>query len=75
MQKRLLVIQPDGLISWLNHLENTWQISEQESKDLLALADLLNIYNVPFAEYSFTRLRTNLYLHPCMIETDPPLSR
>lgn len=70
MQKRLLVIQPDGLISWLNNLENTGQITEQENKDLLTLAKLLNIYNVPNTEYSFMRLRTNLYLHPCLLSAD-----
>ena len=71
MQKRLLVIQPDGLISWLNNLENTGQITEKEGKDLRTLAELLNIYNIPFTEHSFMRLRTNLYLHPSMIQTNP----
>ena len=74
MQKRLLVIKPKGLISWLSNLENTGQITEQESKDLLTLAELLDIYNVPFTEHSFMRLRTNLYLHPCMLPKDPILS-
>ena len=69
IQKRLLVIKPAELITWLNNLENTGQITEQESKDLLTLAEQLNIYNLPLTEYSFMLLSTNLYLHPSMLLT------
>jgi hypothetical protein len=71
MQKRFLVIKPPILITWLNNLENTGQITEQESKDLLTLAEQLNIYDLPFAEQSFLMLRTDLYLHPCILTTAP----
>ena len=71
MQKRLLVTKPPILINWLNNLENTGQITEQESQDLLRLAEQLKIYDLPFAEQSFLMLRTDLYLHPCMLVTDP----
>ncbi len=69
IQKRLLVIKPAGLITWLNNLENTGQITEQESKDLLTLAEQMNIYNLSFTEYTFLLLRTDLYLHPSMMPT------
>ena len=69
IQKRLLVIKPAGLITWLNNLESTGQITEQESKELLTLAEQLNIYNLPLTEYSFLLLRTDLYLHPSMLPT------
>jgi hypothetical protein len=64
IQKRLLVIKPAELITWLNNLERTGQITEQENKDLLTLAEQLNIYNLPLTEYTFLMLRTDLYLHP-----------
>ena len=67
IQKRLLVIKPAGLITWLNNLESTGQITEQEGKDLLTLAEQLNVYNLPFTEYTFLLLRTDLYLHPSML--------
>lgn len=73
MQKRLLVIQPAGLITWLNNLENTGQITEQESRDLLILAEQLNIYDLSLSECSFM-LHNNLYLHPSMLSADPILS-
>ena len=67
IQKRLLVIKPAVLIIWLHNLESTSQITAQESKDLLTLAEQLNIYNVPLTEYSFLLLRTDLYLHPSLL--------
>jgi hypothetical protein len=70
IQKRLLVIQPAGLITWFNNLENTGQINAQESRDLLVLAEQLDIYNASFSEHSFLLLHTNFYLHPCMLHTD-----
>jgi hypothetical protein len=69
IQKRLLVIKPAELITWLNNLERTGQITEQENKDLLTLAEQLNIYNLPLTEYTFLMLRTDLYLHPSMLPT------
>ena len=72
IQKRLLVIKRSELVTWLNNLENTGQITAQESKDLLTLAEQLNIYNLPLTEYSFLFLSTDLYLHPSML---PKLDR
>lgn len=71
IQKRLLVIDPAGLMTWLNNLENTGQITGQEHKNLLRLAEHLDIYNVHFTEHSFMLLHNNLYLHPSMLSPDP----
>ena len=67
MQKRLLAIQPEQLVAWLDNLENTGQITGQENKDLLKLAEQLDIYNLPLTEYTFLRMRKNLYLHPSLL--------
>ena len=67
IQKRLLAIKPDQLIAWLDNLENTGQITEQENKDLLTFAKQLGIYNVPLTEYTFLRMRKNLYIHPSLL--------
>ena len=67
IQKRLLVIQPAQLVTWLDNLETTGQITEQENKDLLTLAEQLDVYNVPLTEYSFLRMRKNLYMHPSLL--------
>ena len=67
IQKRLLAIKPDQLVAWLDNLENTGQITEQENKDLLTLAKQLGIYNVPLTEYTFLRMRKNLYIHPSLL--------
>jgi hypothetical protein len=67
MHKRLLAIQPEQLVAWLDNLENTGQISGQENKELLKLAEQLDIYNVPLTEYTFLRMRKNLYLHPSLL--------
>ena len=67
IQKRLLAIKPDQLVAWLDNLENTGQITGQENRDLLALAEQLDIYNVPLTEYTFLRMRKNLYLHPSLL--------
>ena len=67
IQKRLLAIKPDQLVAWLDNLENTGQITGQENGDLLALAEQLDIYNVPLTEYTFLRMRKNLYLHPSLL--------
>ena len=67
IQKRLLAIKPDQLVAWLDNLENTGQMTEQENKDLLALAEQLDIYSVPFTEYTFLRMRKNLYMHPSLL--------
>lgn len=64
IQKRLLVIRRVELITWLNNLESTGQITAQESKDLLTLAEKLNIYNLVLTEYSFLLVSSDLYLHP-----------
>jgi hypothetical protein len=64
IQKRLLVIRRAELIIWLNNLENIAQITAQESKDLLTLAETLNIYNLLLTEYSFLLVSRDLYLHP-----------
>lgn len=72
IQKRLLVIKPAELITWLNNLESTGQITAQESKDLLTLAEQLNIYNLPLTEYSFLFLSTDLDLNPSKL---PKLDR
>lgn len=72
IRKRLLVIKPTELIVWLNNLENTAQITAQESKDLLTLAEQLNIYNLPSTEYSFMLFLTNLYVHPSIYKTVLP---
>ena len=67
IEKRLLAIKPDQLIAWLENLEKTGQITEQENKGLLTLAEQLDIYNVPLTEYTFLRMRTNLYIHPSLL--------
>ena len=53
-----------GEMTWLNNLESTGQITAQESKDLLTLAEKLNIYNLVLTEYSFLLVSSDLYLHP-----------
>ena len=69
IEKRLLAIKPVQLVAWLDNLENTGQINEQENKDLLTLAEQVDIYNLPFTEYTFLRVRDDLYLHPCMLSS------
>ena len=69
MQKRLLAIKPDQLGTWLDNLENTGQITKQENNDLFTLAEHLDIYTTPLTEYTFLRLRTDLYLHPSMLSS------
>ena len=71
IQKRLLVITPAELITRLNNLEHMGKITEQESRDLFTLAGKLSIYNVSLTEYSFRKLRTDLYLHPSLLPPDP----
>lgn len=66
IQKRLLVIRRVEFINWLNNLEGTGQINHQESKDLLTLAEKLEIYDVPIADYPFRLLLTDLYPHLSM---------
>ena len=72
IQKRLLVIRRVELITWVNNLENTGQISAQERKDLLTLAEKLNIYDLPLTEYSFLLVSSDWYLHPSAL---PKLDR
>ena len=67
IQKRLLVIGPDDLINWLNNLERTGQISSEESQGLLTLAEQLNIYDLPAAEYPILFAISDFYLHPFML--------
>lgn len=69
IQKRLLVLKPAQLVAWLDNLENTGQITEQENKDLLTLAEQLDIYNLPFTEYTFLRLRNDFYMHPSLLSS------
>jgi hypothetical protein len=69
IQNRLLAIKPAQLVAWLDNLENTGQITKQENKDLLTLAEQLDIYNLPFSEYTFLRLRNDLYMHPSLLSS------
>jgi hypothetical protein len=69
IQKRLLVIRRVEFINWLNNLERTGQISDRESKDLLTLAEKLEIYDLPIADYPFLFLLTYLYPYPSMLPT------
>ena len=67
IKKRLLVIRRVELINWLNNLERTEQISHQESKDLLTLAEKLEIYDLPDgAPPPFLVFISDLYPHSGM---------
>lgn len=44
MEKSLLVIRPKELVEWLERLQAKGQITEEERKDLLQLADQLHIF-------------------------------
>jgi hypothetical protein len=46
MEKSLLVIRRKELVEWLDRLQARGQIAEEESKDLLQLADRLKIFNL-----------------------------
>ena len=67
IQKRLLVIGPDEFINWLKNLDHTGQISSEERKDLLTLAEQLNIYDLPMAEYLILFAISDFYLQPFML--------
>lgn len=43
MEKRLLVIRRKELVEWLDRLQVKRQITKEETKDLLQLADRLKI--------------------------------
>ena len=45
MEKDLLVIRHKELVEWFDRLQAKGQITEQESKDLLHLADQLKIFD------------------------------
>ena len=46
MEKSLLVIRPKEFVEWLDRLQVKGQITEEERKDLLQLADQLNIFEL-----------------------------
>ena len=46
MEKSLLIIRQEELIGWLSRLEARGQITEEESRDLLQLADQLRIFDL-----------------------------
>jgi hypothetical protein len=54
MEKSLLVIQHQELVEWLDRLQSKGQITEEEIKDLLQLADELKIYDLPISEQLVT---------------------
>lgn len=45
MEKRLLVIRRKELVEWLDRLQVKGQITEEETRDLLQLADRLKIFD------------------------------
>ena len=45
MKKDLLVIRQKELVEWFDRLQAKGQITEEESKDLLQLADQLKIFD------------------------------
>lgn len=45
MEKSLLVIRRNELVEWLARLQVKGQITEEESQDLLQLADQLKIFD------------------------------
>lgn len=46
MEKSLLCIRHKELVEWLDRLQSKGQITEDESKDLLQLADQLKIFDL-----------------------------
>jgi hypothetical protein len=54
MEKRLLAIRPKELFEWLDRLQAKGHITEEESKDLLQLADKLKIFDLPISEQVVT---------------------
>ena len=46
MEKSLLIIRHKELGEWLDRLQAKWQITEEESKELLQLADQLKIFDL-----------------------------
>ena len=54
MEKSLLVIRQQQFIGWLYRLQSTRQITEEEIKDLLQLAEQLKIYDIPICEQLVT---------------------
>jgi hypothetical protein len=46
LDKSLLVIRHKELVEWLDRLQARGQITEEESKDLLQLADQLKIFDL-----------------------------
>ena len=46
IEKSLLMIRPGELVEWLDRLQAKRQITEQERKTLLQLADQLNIFEL-----------------------------
>ena len=45
IEQRLLIIRRQELVAWLERLEAGAQITEDESKDLLRIADTLRIFD------------------------------
>lgn len=46
IEKSLLVIRPKEFVEWLDRLQVKGQITAEERKDLLQLADQLNIFEL-----------------------------
>jgi hypothetical protein len=63
IEKNLLVIQHQGLVEWLDRLQSKGEIREEEIKDLLQLANQLQIYDVPGSEFvSIEKLQEHNFL-------------
>jgi hypothetical protein len=54
MEKSLLVIRQQQFIGWLDRLQSTGQITEEEIKVLLQFAEQLKIYDIPIREQLVT---------------------
>ena len=50
MEENLLVIRHQELVGWLDRLQSTRQITEEEIRDLLQLAYQLEIYDLLMSE-------------------------
>jgi hypothetical protein len=57
IEKRLIVIRRKELVEWLDRLQAMGQITEEESKDLLQLADQHKIFDFIKYEQFITALK------------------
>lgn len=57
IEKHLLVIRRKELVEWLDRLQAMGQITEEESKDLLQLADQYKIFDFIKYEQFITALK------------------